>query len=298
MPTHLLTIPREIRDNIYSHLHQPVTCNWTWEQSGRSYEISMQINNAPLFDVFFVNRQLYDEYSDHSRVQGYNIHLTWKNILESSPSSAEGHSKLLPVLTHIRHLTLFVDEVAQVTWEGYVVKLGQISDVCKTQIVDLSETIAGYGQALCSIKVALRFSHGLVNQWGIEERVPETLWQSSYWPQLELQVLGGLRRRHKFEDHHIDYDYQHWEDKSWIDDEDVPVYRYTMNKRFHRKHCVFAFVYAQVPSDRPCWEPKDILTHWTPCDYPPDAHELYPHSAQDVEKFRKRIWQMMDWQET
>lgn len=63
----LLTLPREIRNNIYEYLTQEITHRFRWEiGSGRFTSIIIRFDNAPILNVFFTNSQLHDEYKEFS----------------------------------------------------------------------------------------------------------------------------------------------------------------------------------------------------------------------------------------
>lgn len=63
MTSPLLTLPRELRDNIYSHLHQDITFKDDYGYSTRlENSVVVTIKNAPLPAVLMVNWQLREEY--------------------------------------------------------------------------------------------------------------------------------------------------------------------------------------------------------------------------------------------
>lgn len=70
MPFHtFLTLPREIRDIIYTHLTTSVSLPWLWRISimtgypGFPDVVQAQIMGAPMVNVLLIHPQIYDEYS-------------------------------------------------------------------------------------------------------------------------------------------------------------------------------------------------------------------------------------------
>jgi hypothetical protein len=64
---HLLTIPREIRNEIYSYLHQRITFQdhiLMKLADGRSLDATLCFENAPLISVLLTHSRLYDEYKE------------------------------------------------------------------------------------------------------------------------------------------------------------------------------------------------------------------------------------------
>jgi hypothetical protein len=82
MPTkrpHLLTLPREIRNIIYSHLYQPFNFDWSYKilpfpQDGY-YTVPFQIRNASLLNVLLSCTQIYDEYKENPAIRKPTIAL-------------------------------------------------------------------------------------------------------------------------------------------------------------------------------------------------------------------------------
>ena len=64
MKSQLLALPREIRNDIYSRLAHDVTFRDEYQLSCN--HIFVKIKNAPLPQLLLVNRQLHNEYKEHS----------------------------------------------------------------------------------------------------------------------------------------------------------------------------------------------------------------------------------------
>ncbi len=63
---YLLTLPREIRDKTYSHLHRVVKLPWLmsgdFENIDSRVILEVQVDNLPLHEMLLVNHCLHDEY--------------------------------------------------------------------------------------------------------------------------------------------------------------------------------------------------------------------------------------------
>ncbi|CAO2651412.1 Nn.00g039820.m01.CDS01 [Neocucurbitaria sp. VM-36] len=120
MAPHLLTIPREIRDIIYSHLARPLSMHWTYSDS-RIYmwmprTVRFRVEHAPRLSVLLTHTRLYEEYLDfafHKNLSA-TIHvgdpLSWFKSrhpvrlgFDSGPKPQVPHE----VLANLRHLTIF-----------------------------------------------------------------------------------------------------------------------------------------------------------------------------------------------
>lgn len=63
MTSPLLTLPRELRDDIYSHLHQDITFKDDYGSKKRlENSVLVTVKNAPLPAALMVSRQLREEY--------------------------------------------------------------------------------------------------------------------------------------------------------------------------------------------------------------------------------------------
>ena len=64
---HLLTIPREIRHEIYGYLHYEIRIDWHWCETDHPdyWELAdLTYRNAPLLNVLLFHSRLHDEYLD------------------------------------------------------------------------------------------------------------------------------------------------------------------------------------------------------------------------------------------
>ncbi|KAG9197388.1 hypothetical protein G6514_001608 [Epicoccum nigrum] len=83
MPPHLLTLPREIRNNIYQHRHRKVetVClvdnvaedEHLYQINGGIMEIQVSVEQAPLVDVMLIHSQIYAEYRESITFKNYSV---------------------------------------------------------------------------------------------------------------------------------------------------------------------------------------------------------------------------------
>jgi hypothetical protein len=91
---HLLTLPREVRDNIYSYLHHEVSRNYrNWR---------LQLKNAPIVAVLLTHSRLYYEYQDADCYKDLDCVLlsSWCNDIER-PKTIRGDSKVFSQISHL-----------------------------------------------------------------------------------------------------------------------------------------------------------------------------------------------------
>jgi hypothetical protein len=95
---HLLTLPREVRDNIYSYLHHEVSRHY---QNRR-----LQLKNAPIVAVLLTHSQLYHEYQDADCYKDLHCVLPSSRCKDiERPKAIRADSK---VFSQISHLDLHV----------------------------------------------------------------------------------------------------------------------------------------------------------------------------------------------
>ena len=123
----LLTLPREIRNKIYSHLYQAVTVLWACKGRARSNNhnedennlfemVELQIDNLPLLAVLLTHSRLHAEYLESQPF--HNLHITVR--LKIPVFSQSSRHRMFPssndllqkqaehILARARHVTLFV----------------------------------------------------------------------------------------------------------------------------------------------------------------------------------------------
>ena len=110
---HLLTIPREIRNEIYSYLHQRITFQdrlYRKLTDGRNLDAVFCFENAPLINVLLTHSRLYDEYkeSDCFRIPSAVLNAYYNDRLRGHASCS---MRNVPTLARMQHITLLVSNV-------------------------------------------------------------------------------------------------------------------------------------------------------------------------------------------
>jgi len=96
---HLLTLPREVRDNIYSHLHHEVMLRVPTKHRTQV----LQVKNAPIVAILLTRSQLYHEYKDADCFKNLTGWLYWASPFGDPMPTIIADSR---VLSQIRHLEL------------------------------------------------------------------------------------------------------------------------------------------------------------------------------------------------
>jgi hypothetical protein len=108
-PPHLLTLPREIRNHIYSYLHKEVDvhneCN---PYPGPSIlDVRVRLENAPYTSVLLINSQIYHEYREADCFRNLATHVDMGMNLRYWLKSTVMVRKLkLSALSFVRHVTI------------------------------------------------------------------------------------------------------------------------------------------------------------------------------------------------
>lgn len=98
----LLTFPREIRDNIYSHLHHEVVLSVPTDPIERRTQ-HLKVVNAPIVAVLLTHPQLHHEYRDADCFKNLSGMLYCSALLDHPTTSSTADSR---VLSQIRHLEI------------------------------------------------------------------------------------------------------------------------------------------------------------------------------------------------
>ena len=143
MAPHLLTLPREIRDNIYQYLHHRVQLTCLVDEDGEKddesdtdddesdtddeeadtdddeayvdydkvLEIQVTVDSAPIVDVMLVHTQIYEEYRESILFKNYSATFMFAPAAPHMvlPLNRQLTSSLGPILPHLRHATLLFE---------------------------------------------------------------------------------------------------------------------------------------------------------------------------------------------
>jgi hypothetical protein len=85
-----LNLPREIRDVIYGLLYREVRYHCTWSRDHDMHELNLavvdiNVENAPLYDVLLVSRQVHDEYKEDLQSRRFSATVATKPFPKQHP---------------------------------------------------------------------------------------------------------------------------------------------------------------------------------------------------------------------
>ena len=129
MAPHLLTLPREIRDNIYQYLHHRVQLTCLVDEDGEKddesdtdddeahvdyykvLEMQVTVDPTPIVDVMLVHPRIYEEYRESILFKNYSATFMFAPAASHMvlPLNRQLTSTLGPILPHLRHATLLFD---------------------------------------------------------------------------------------------------------------------------------------------------------------------------------------------
>ena len=104
-PPHLHTLPREIRNQIYSYLHKEVVVHT--QRSPSVFVVQLRLENVPYMSVLLINSQIYHEYREadcfRNLAAHFNLSLDYK-YWKMSPVMVRQQPK--SALSFVRHVTI------------------------------------------------------------------------------------------------------------------------------------------------------------------------------------------------
>jgi len=112
---HLLTLPREIRDLIFSYLVKDIDLDWGYMifafPIGGHNAVHVRYHDAPLLNVLLSCTQVYDEYSQGScfKKPAASINVgkhSMQHLLENEPTN---QARAMSVLRRTRHIDFHID---------------------------------------------------------------------------------------------------------------------------------------------------------------------------------------------
>jgi hypothetical protein len=142
----LLSLPREIRNIIYSHLSHDITLDWGYRMFpfplGGHCAVSIQVPDAPLPAVLLSCAQIYHEYSQDGRFRKPTITIgvdSTFRLLECEPTN---QARVFEILGAIRQVDFFIKSVD-----------GESARAHWASIDELSQAIAVLAPKLKTIRV-------------------------------------------------------------------------------------------------------------------------------------------------
>ena len=104
-PPHLLTLPREIRNQIYSYLHKEVVVHT--QRTPSVFAVQLRLENVPYMSMLLINSQIYHEYREADCFQNLTAHfnLCWDyEYAKKSPVMVR--QPKFSALSFVRHVTI------------------------------------------------------------------------------------------------------------------------------------------------------------------------------------------------
>lgn len=267
-PSHLLSLPRELRDKIYSDLHRVTTFDWKWKSSrSRSELIRVTIQKAPLLAVLLTCTQLHDEYLEVKFATRLSIilHLVvFSRLPKWDPARLKGGPRIEAVLSRTCHMTIVMQE--EIDFNIVTALMGFV----KTKTPLLASTRLLPRCFLCSAST----------REVLTPQRPYEVALSVQFPYALPDRLVGLPLFHVGEGYQIDYGHcihaEHGGLRHAICE--VGVYLYTLETQWDD-----------------WWGPSEILEVLAPRGYPEDALKVLPRGQVDeIVGLPLKIWGWME----
>jgi hypothetical protein len=129
----LLSLPREIRDIIYSYLHQDLSLDWGFRMYpfplGGHCAVQIQIQHVPIPALLRSCAQIYHECSQDTHFRKPTITISGDSTFHMLESEPTNQARIFKILGGIRHLNFLIDtedgETAKERWAS-------IDELCET----------------------------------------------------------------------------------------------------------------------------------------------------------------------
>lgn len=116
-PPHLLTLPREIRNEIYRHLSHDVSLRFCGDGDTLVGPYTARLTNAPILSVLLTHSRLYQEYMDAAWCRNVCVSMDWEPAIchAREGGNLPGHTSFRIALGYVRCLTLKFDNAFAIT---------------------------------------------------------------------------------------------------------------------------------------------------------------------------------------
>jgi hypothetical protein len=109
----LLSLPREIRNIVYSHLHQDLSLDWGFRMYpfplGGHCAVRIEMRNAPIPEVFRTCAQIYHEYNQGRYLRKPGITISGDSTFHMLESEPTNQARVFKVLGGIQQLNFVLD---------------------------------------------------------------------------------------------------------------------------------------------------------------------------------------------
>ncbi|KAF2821443.1 hypothetical protein CC86DRAFT_373782 [Ophiobolus disseminans] len=114
--THILSLPRELRDRIFEYIRHAVTHSWTRESSDTKHlmNFTITVQNAPRLNAILVCSRFHEELVESTKSQGLSVTMAFTGHLygpDDKASSPATHCKLDAIFTHATKVHLLLHEI-------------------------------------------------------------------------------------------------------------------------------------------------------------------------------------------
>jgi hypothetical protein len=263
----LLTLPREIRDRIYTYLTRDLTVQWhrgidDWKSTLET-TFDIEIKDAPLLNVLLTHSRLRDEYLESTVFKRFSIMLRFaargmfdkpeaKYVLGSGAAMTTAG---LGLLRRISHMTAFVD--CGEDWRFYVFPGGPLYADLRTILEILTTTTTN----LESIKVAFKFRR--------RERLHHTnttplRFSSGMWGPTPPPSICGLPHVHRVDAYQLSHT--------------RPTFPMPGHYVANEVTEIACEAFQKKTKCTRCWSQEEILTVW------PNTKLAAPDPAREIEE--------------
>ncbi|KAJ4307859.1 hypothetical protein N0V94_009585 [Neodidymelliopsis sp. IMI 364377] len=282
MALHLLTLPREVRDNIYKHLHHSVDLVWTWNYTRHSKRDTIaRVEKAPVLNVMLTCAQLYEEYGRSSCLS--NLHATFEQVI-GIPSEED----LVPIQRHSYQAA--AKYVRDITFD---IKFREPPSVyTKEEIVRVYSKLRRITRHLRTVRLLLRATpYGTLPEAGLQSK---TSGRKGLWEQLgraSPTTLDKMQLKQHVSGSRVECDFS-----SAITSFLFGFTSHNADTPIHGLHVTDAYLYAhdEVPSSL-SMGPHVLFSTEAPCEYPKFVLRWFDESK--AAEIVARVRQPLSWEE-
>jgi hypothetical protein len=265
---HLLTIPRELRDQIYSYLTH--SFQRTWMSQDQRFSCVIRYENAPLPSLFLAHTRLRDEYLEAVRDKPPSATFIADSPRSILASLLEDNDFKYRGLELLYNATLVVDY--RPPYEADF----------SLQLIPCIVVLGARAPRLRTIQVALarRLATMSHKQLPMVRHIMNHVHTTAGYPSMPANVIH-LPLTQKTEAFHIRYN------------EPDPM-RESEDKVHQVKHLAY-FIFTNEDVEKYAWNQENALATWKPSKYPQEVLDTCPRES--VERVASMPFELRDWKE-
>jgi hypothetical protein len=309
-PPNLLTLPRELRDRIYSHLTHQIDLSWDYSDISTLIgadgdtqliePVHVRVLNYPIPQVLCVHPRIYEEYHAACLNNLEAVINPALYTLEDSRVSPHYMSKDFTgaVLARLRHVTIFETLHAKTTsnnldWQDHLNLLGALTKTASK---------------LVTVRVALRQQYHANSPTFDEVQMPSVLIPAAtrlanatshpFLPAMP-PTLNAMPLLQRGEGYHIGYAPTSLSPRSPFPQ--PTTHTHTINGRMyslsHAIRKIGIYMYSREDSNfsKRMWNVKEVVERWPIRRYPKEAIESVERERGKV--FARSPWEFGEWVE-